>query len=44
MENSYNEAEYKANGELLDVVYKEYHDVENAKCMECGSSNIEGKL
>jgi hypothetical protein len=44
MENSYNEAEYDANGELTDVVYKEYHDVEEAKCMVCGSSDIEGTL
>ena len=44
MENSYNEAEYDANGELADVVYKEYHDVEEAKCMVCGSTEIEGTL
>lgn len=43
-ENSYNEAEYNAEGELADVVYKEYYKVENAKCMVCGSSNIEGEL
>ena len=44
MENSYNEAEYNANGELADVPYKEYHDITDSKCMVCGSTNIEGKL
>jgi len=44
MENSYNEAEYDEAGELMDVFYKEYHDVEEGTCKECDSSNIEGKL
>jgi hypothetical protein len=43
-ENSYNEAEYDAAGNLVDVVYKEYYDLENIKCMQCGSSDIDGKL
>jgi hypothetical protein len=43
-ENSYNEAEYAADGTLQDVVYKEYYDVTDCKCMVCGSSNIEGKV
>jgi hypothetical protein len=43
-ENSYNEAEYDAAGNLMDVSYKEYYEIENVKCMECGSSNIEGKV
>jgi hypothetical protein len=44
MENSYNEAEYDENGELVDVIYKEYHDPIEGECKECYSSNIEGKL
>jgi hypothetical protein len=44
MENSYNEAEYDEQGELEDVFYKEFHDVEEGKCKECDSSNIEGAL
>ena len=44
MEASYNEAEYDNNGELTDVIYKEYNDITDAKCMVCGSINIEGKL
>ena len=44
MENSYNEAEYDEQGELEDVFYKEFHDVEEGTCKECDSTNIEGKL
>jgi hypothetical protein len=44
MENSYNEATYDAAGNLEDVDYKEYHDVTEAKCMECESDRIEGDL
>ena len=44
MENSYNEAEYDDQGELEDVFYKEFHDVEEGACKECYSTNIEGKL
>jgi len=44
MENSYNEAIYDSEGDLADVVYKEYHDVEEGTCKECQSTNIEGKL
>lgn len=44
MENSYNEAEYDESGELVDVTYKEYHSVEEGKCLSCESSNIEGDL
>jgi hypothetical protein len=44
MENSYNEAEYDEAGELMDVFYKEFHDVEEGACKECYSTNIEGKL
>jgi len=44
MENSYNEAEYDESGELEDVFYKEFHDVEEGTCKECDSINIEGKL
>lgn len=44
MENSYNEAIYDKNGELEDVLYKEFHDTEEGKCMECESTNIEGEL
>jgi hypothetical protein len=43
-ENSYNEAEYNSDGTLADVVYKEYYDVEDVKCMVCGSRDIEGKV
>ena len=43
-ENSYNEAEYNADGTLQDVVYKEYYDVEDVKCMVCGSRDVEGKV
>ena len=35
MENSYNEAEYDDKGELEDVFYKEFHDVEEGTCKEC---------
>lgn len=44
MENSYNEAIYDSEGELEDVVYKEYSDVTEGTCKECQSTNIEGKL
>jgi hypothetical protein len=44
MENSYNEAEYDEQGELEDVTYKEFCDVEEGTCKECESGNIEGKL
>jgi hypothetical protein len=43
-ENSYNEAEYDSAGNLMDVVYKEFYDLENIKCMVCGSKDVEGKL
>lgn len=43
-EDSYNEAEYSEDGELLDVIYKDYTEVTNGKCKECNSTNIEGKL
>jgi hypothetical protein len=42
-ENSYNEAEYNQNG-LVDVVYKDYYPISDAKCMVCGSGHIEGDL
>jgi hypothetical protein len=44
MENSYNEAEYDEAGERMDVFYKEFHEVEEATCKECDSSDIVGKL
>jgi RNase P subunit RPR2 len=43
-EDSYNEAEYNAAGDLVDVVHKEYMDVVMGQCLECHSENIEGKL
>jgi RNase P subunit RPR2 len=43
-ENSYNEAEYDDNGDLMDVFYKEFHEVEQGACKECNSKRIEGKL
>lgn len=43
-EDSYNEAEYSEDGELLDVIYKDYTEVANGTCKECNSTNIEGKL
>lgn len=43
-EDSYNEAEYSEDGELLDVIYKEYTDVTNGTCKQCDSTNVEGKL
>lgn len=43
-ENSYNEAIYDEDGNLADVLYKEYHDVQEGTCMECGSNDIEGQL
>ena len=43
-EDSYNEAEYNAAGDLVDVVHKEYMDVTMGQCLECHSENIEGKL
>ena len=43
-ENSYNEAEYNEAGDLLDVFYKDYYAVTDAKCMSCESPNIEGDL
>jgi hypothetical protein len=43
-ENSYNEAIYDDQGDLLDVEYKQYDDVTDGKCMECESDHIEGKL
>lgn len=42
MENSYNEAEYDEAGELLDVIYKEFHELEEQTCKECDSKNVEG--
>lgn len=44
MEDSYNEAVYDSEGEMIDNVYKEYHKVREGKCMECESTNIEGEL
>ena len=44
MEDSYNEAVYDHSGELADVTYKEYHDIREATCKECDSTNIEGKI
>jgi hypothetical protein len=44
MENSYNEAEYDEAGELIDVFYKEYHELEEVTCKECYSSDVQGKL
>ena len=44
MENSYNEAEYDEAGELMDVFYKEFHEVEEGTCKECYSTDIVGKL
>ena len=44
MENRYNQSEYYYKGELEDVFYKEFHDVEEGTCKECYSTNIEGKL
>jgi RNase P subunit RPR2 len=44
MENSYNEAEYDEAGELIDVIYKEFHEIEEATCKECESTSIEGEL
>lgn len=44
LENSYNEATYDAAGDLVDVDYKEYHDIIDPKCMECQSTRVEGKL
>ena len=43
-ENSYNEAEYDESGEMIDVIYKEYHEPVEATCKECYSTNIEGKI
>jgi len=43
-ENSYNEAEYDLGGNLVDVVYKDYYPLTDIKCMECGSSRVEGEL
>jgi predicted nucleic-acid-binding Zn-ribbon protein len=43
-ENSYNEATYDDQGDLLDVEYKQYYDITDGKCMECESDHIEGKL
>lgn len=43
-EDSYNEAEYNENGDLVDVFYKDYYSITNAKCMSCESPNIEGDL
>jgi hypothetical protein len=44
MENSYNEAEYDEAGELIDVFYKEYHELEEVTCKECYSSDVQGKF
>lgn len=44
MENSYNEATYNAAGDLIDVDYKQYYPISEAKCMECESDHIEGTL
>jgi hypothetical protein len=44
MENSYNEAEYDESGELVDVFYKEFHELEEVACKECYSSDVQGKL
>jgi hypothetical protein len=44
MENSYNEAEYDESGEMIDVIYKEFHEVEEGTCKECDSTNVEGEL
>lgn len=43
-ENSYNEAEYNEAGELMDVFYKDYYPITDAKCLSCQSTNIEGEL
>lgn len=43
-ENSYNEAEYDEAGDLVDVIFKDYHPLTNQTCMECDSSHIEGEL
>ena len=44
MENSYNEAEYNEAGELVDVVYKEFHDVTESTCMVCNSTDVKGEF
>lgn len=43
-ENSYNEAEYEADGTLIDVIFKDYYPISDQKCMVCGSTSIEGDL
>lgn len=43
-EDSYNEAEYDSEGNLVDVIHKEFMDVSMGQCLECQSENIEGKL
>ena len=43
-EDSYNEAEYDSEGNLVDVIYKDFMDVSMGQCLECHSENIEGKL
>jgi hypothetical protein len=43
-ENSYNEAEYNSEGELIDVTYKEYFEIDSPKCMICESNNVEGEI
>ena len=35
---------YDESGEMIDVIYKEYHEPEEATCKECDSTNIEGKV
>ncbi len=44
MEDSYNDAIYTPEGELDDVLYKEYAEVREGKCKDCDSTNIEGVL
>jgi hypothetical protein len=43
-ENSYNEAEYDTEGNLVDVYYKNYYPVSEATCLICESTRIEGDL
>jgi hypothetical protein len=44
MEDSYNEAVYDSEGDLQDVIYKEYTEIREGTCKDCNSTNIEGKL
>jgi hypothetical protein len=43
-EDSYNEAYYDSEGNLEEVVYKDFDNVRNGICLSCQSTNIEGDL